>query len=90
MADTKIKNEEGLRSLFDYIKRMLPLLEPEFGAEKHKIIFHRNDVLPNSWAQFPISQISTARFIFYGFFRLAGIMPHATPTTIKILSFYSL
>ena len=68
MADNKITNEkEGLRSLVDYIERMSPLLEPEFRTEKHKITFLRNAVLPYSWAQFPISQISTARFTFYGF-----------------------
>ena len=68
MADNKITSEkEGLRSLVDYIERMSPLLEPEFRTEKHKITFLRNAVLPYSWAQFPISQISTARFTFYGF-----------------------
>ena len=67
MTDSKTTGEkEGPSALDDYIEHRSPLLAPEFRAEKHKITFLRNAALPYCCIHFPISQISTASFTFYG------------------------
>ena len=58
---------EGLTRLVDHINALAPQLPQGFGDDAHKTRYLRRAVMRLSFAQQPISQLTTARYTFKQF-----------------------